>query len=85
MAEPVDRNKPLLQYGGLNTLLLMLESYLEISRIAGSESEMGSQVLKRFGRLGSTCKSILTRLHGRLCFYALGRYGPCIISPNLQP
>lgn len=38
MADLVDRNKPLIQYGDLNTLLLRLESYLEISRIAGSES-----------------------------------------------
>ena len=38
MADLVDRNKSVIQYGGLNTLLLRLESYLEMSRIAGSES-----------------------------------------------
>ena len=48
MADLVDRNKSLIQYGGLNTLLLRLESYLEISRIAGSESWNGLTSFKPF-------------------------------------
>ena len=48
--------KLLLQYGGLDTLLLGLESYLEISRIV--DFEMGSQISNVSGALAAPARAL---------------------------
>ena len=55
MAEPVDRNKLLLRYGGMNTLLLDLESNLEVSRIVDFEEV--SQISNVSGALAAPARA----------------------------